>query len=257
MPASSWPARAQLVADRDRVAHAVERVVGVDQERAVAGQRLGVGAKRGELVAVEHHPAVRVGAAHRDAEQLAGEHVRGRGAAADVRRARRRTSPPSMPCARRRPNSSTGAPRAAWHHARRLGRDQRLEVDHREQRGLDQLRLRDRPADAHDRLVREHQRCPRAPRRPCTRTAARRGSRGSPAGTAARRSPSRRVARYARSSAREAQAAQVVERRARCRRRSRSRRRTAAGGTSGETPPRARLCRPSSSRRPWSAGTSR
>ena len=96
----------------DRVAHALERVVGVDEEHAVVGHRLGVRAERLELVAVEHHPAVRVRAAHRDAEQLAGEHVRRRRAAADVRRARLAESPPSMPCARRRPNSSTGVARA-------------------------------------------------------------------------------------------------------------------------------------------------
>jgi len=37
---------------------------------------------------VEHHPAVRVRAADRDPEQLAGEHVRRRRGAADIRRAR-------------------------------------------------------------------------------------------------------------------------------------------------------------------------
>ena len=44
------------------------------------------------------------------------------------------------------------------HHARRLGRDQRLEVDEVEQRRLDELRLQQRAPHAHERLVGEHHR---------------------------------------------------------------------------------------------------
>jgi hypothetical protein len=43
-------------------------------------------------------------------------------------------------------------------HARRLRRDQRLEVEHVQQRRLDDLRLDERPAHANQGLVGEHHR---------------------------------------------------------------------------------------------------
>ena len=56
---------------------------------------------------------MRVRAPNRNAEELSGEHVRGRRAPADVRGARLAANPPSAPCARRSPNSITGSPCAA------------------------------------------------------------------------------------------------------------------------------------------------
>ncbi len=145
---------AQRAAHLDRVAHAVEGVVGVDQEDAVVGHRAGVGLERGALAVVEHHPRVRVGALDGDAVELAGQHVRGGRAAADVRGARRRQ--PAV--------EALGAAQAELEHRLspggvadpgRLAGDQGLEVDDGQQRGLDQLGLQDRALHAQQGLVRE------------------------------------------------------------------------------------------------------
>ena len=92
--------------------HALERVVGIDQEDAIVGHRLGVGAKRLQFVVETHDPTMGVGAFDGDAEEPAGQHVGGGVAAADVcgPAGRQRAVDP---WARRRPNSSTGSPRAA------------------------------------------------------------------------------------------------------------------------------------------------
>ena len=159
MPTISWPRSRSLRPDLDRACRTpVQRVVGVDEEDAVVGHRLGVRRERLGSSSKRHDPAVGVGAPHRDAEQLAGEHVRGRRAAADVGGARSRRAPPSIPCARRSPNSSTGSPFGGEADARRLGGDQGLEVDQVEQRRLQELSLEERAADPQQRLVREHHR---------------------------------------------------------------------------------------------------
>ena len=51
-------------------------VVGVHQQEAALGIEAGVGAEGLKLVVEAHDPGVGVGAAHRDAEELAGQHVR-------------------------------------------------------------------------------------------------------------------------------------------------------------------------------------
>ena len=78
------PLAAQLLADLDGVTHAVQRVVGVDQEQAVVGHGPGVGPKRLELVVEAHDPAMGVRSAHGNAVQAPGQHVGRRGAAAQV-----------------------------------------------------------------------------------------------------------------------------------------------------------------------------
>ena len=80
------PARAASAPPRWRAATPVERVVGVDEEHAVAGQRARVRHERLALVVVEHHPAVRVRPPHRDPVEPARQRVRGGRAAAHVRR---------------------------------------------------------------------------------------------------------------------------------------------------------------------------
>ena len=129
MPTSSWPRSRSRSADLDRVADALERVVGVDEEDAVVGQRLRVGLEGLALVVEGHHPAVGVGAAHRDAEEPAGEHVRGGVAAADVGRAGGREPAVDALGAAQAELEDRRRRRAARHDPRRLGRDQRLEVD--------------------------------------------------------------------------------------------------------------------------------
>ena len=93
----------------------------------------------------------------RDAVALAGKHRGGAGESGDVARSRR-------------PEAGLGAVRAAQaeidqrlarrrqHHARRLGGDQRLEMQNVDQARLHQLRLRQRRGHAQDRLVGEEHR---------------------------------------------------------------------------------------------------
>ena len=143
---------AKFPADGDRVPHALERVVGVDQEDAVVGHYAGILAKGGQLVVMAHDPTVGVRAADGDAEDLAGQDVRGGVAAADVGR----------PAGREGAVDALGPPQAEFQHRlaagrqhqpRGLGGDQRLEVDDVQKRGLQQLGLQQRPADPHQRLL--------------------------------------------------------------------------------------------------------
>ena len=97
-----------------------------------------------------------MGAAHRDVEEAAGEHVRRGAATADVGGAARRD----------RAVHALGAPQPELEHlvpppprrvadARRLRRHEGLEVDHVEQGGLDDLALEDRAGHPHQRLERK------------------------------------------------------------------------------------------------------
>ena len=137
-----------------RAPHAVERVVRVDQEHRVV--RLGArpGLERLRLVVEGHHPAVRVGAAHREPQQPSGERVRGRVAASDEGRARRRQPAVDALRAAQAEVEHLVAARGE-RHARGLRRDERLEVHEVEERGLHELGLQQRSAHAHERLVRE------------------------------------------------------------------------------------------------------
>ena len=133
---------------------ALQRVVGVDEEDAVVGQGFGVGGEGLGLVRERHHPAVRVGALDRNPEAHPGEHVRGRGAATDVRGATgsERTVGALGPA---QAEFEDGLPLRGDRHARGLGRDEGVEVDQAQQRGLEQLALDDRPAHADQGLVRK------------------------------------------------------------------------------------------------------
>jgi hypothetical protein len=146
------PALAQRQTHRDRVAHAVERVVRVDEQGDVVGQRPRVGLERLALVFERHHPAVRVRAADRDAEALPGEHIRGRGAAADVRRPRGRQSP-IRPLRAPQPELDHRIVAGGQADARGLGGDERGKAGVHQERRLDQLRLQQGAAHAQQRLV--------------------------------------------------------------------------------------------------------
>ena len=151
------PARPQLERGLRGVANAFERVVGVDQEDAVVGLRAGPGQEGLGLVVEGHHPAVRVGAAHRQPQQPARERVRGRVGAAHEGRARRRQ--PAVDTLRApQPELDHLVAARGEPHARRLGRDQRLEVDEIEESRLDELGLHQGAAHAHERLVGEDHR---------------------------------------------------------------------------------------------------
>ena len=100
------PLPAHFLAHLDGVPHAVERVVGIDEEDAVVGHRPGVGPKRLQLVVEAHDPAMGVRAADGDAEQPAGQHVGRRRAAAQVGR----------PAGRQGPVDSLGAAQAELQH---------------------------------------------------------------------------------------------------------------------------------------------
>ena len=148
---------AQEAPGLDGVAHAVERVVGVDQQHAVVGQGPGEGLEGRRLALERHHPRVGVGAAHGDAEQLPGQHVRGGRAAPHVgrpggrQRAVEALGPPQ-------PELQDGLVAGGDGQPRGLGGDQALEVDHVDQGRLEDLALQDRPAHAHQRLVGEDHR---------------------------------------------------------------------------------------------------
>ena len=68
---------AHLAGHFNGLAHALQRVVGIHQKHRVVGKRLGVGRKSLHLIRKRHHPAVGVGAAHRNAVALPGQHVAG------------------------------------------------------------------------------------------------------------------------------------------------------------------------------------
>ena len=75
MPISSCPRRRSSRPDLDRPPHAFQRVVGIDEEDAIVGHRLGVGPEGLHLVVEAHDPAMGVGALDGDAEQPAGQDV--------------------------------------------------------------------------------------------------------------------------------------------------------------------------------------
>ena len=93
----------------------IQHVVGVHQQDAGVGIQVGVGLKGGVLVGEAHDPAVGVGALHRRAEHLAGQHIGGPDAASDH----------GGPGAVNPRVRSLGPPEAELHDAVALGR-----VDH-------------------------------------------------------------------------------------------------------------------------------
>ncbi len=141
----------------DGVRDAIEGGVGVHQEHAVRREGAGVGEERLALGVVEHHPAVRVGALHRDPVQPAGEGVGGRLAAADVG-GPRGSEPAVDPLGAAHPELDHRRPAGGVADARGLGGDERLEVEDREEGRLDQHARHHRAGDAQERLVGEEHR---------------------------------------------------------------------------------------------------
>ena len=80
--------RLHLLGNRNGMLAALAHVIGVDEQRAVLGARLGKGAEGLELGIEAHHPAVRMRAKDGNTVAAAGEHIGRRGAAGNVARAR-------------------------------------------------------------------------------------------------------------------------------------------------------------------------
>ena len=134
-----------------------QSVVGVHQKDAVIGHGLGIGLERFQIVIKDHHPAMRVRASDRNPEQLAGQHVRGRITAADIRGpAGCQTAVDALGAAQAELQDGFSAGRQADPSG--FGRDQRLEVDQVEQRRLDKLALHQWSLDADQRLGWKNQR---------------------------------------------------------------------------------------------------
>ena len=231
MPTSSWPRARSSRPTVDRVAHALERVVGVDEERAVVGHAPRRRRERRRARRRRTSPSCARGCRAPGCRSSLPASTFEVAAQPPMYAAREAASPPSMPCARRSPNSSTGSPRAAWHTRAALVAISVWKLTRLSSARLDELRLQDRPAHAHERLVREHHRCPRAPRR---RRTVKRSARE--VVEEAARLEQRRAVVAARGSRGSAQSSAVnrsargTRPRARGRRRSRSRRRTALAG---------------------------
>ena len=129
-------------------------IVSVDEQREVLRARAREAFEGGAFAVVSFDEGMGHRAERRNAEFLLGQHRRGAREPGDVAGAGGH-------------QSGFGAVRAAQaeidqqlagrrqHHARGLGRDQRLEMQDIDQPGLDQLRLRHRRGDAQDRLIGE------------------------------------------------------------------------------------------------------
>jgi len=135
---------------------ALAHVVGVNEQRAILGARLGKGTEGLELGVKAHHPAVRVCAKDGNAVAAPGKHVGRRRAAGNVARARNGQAAIGTLCTAQA-KLGDGATIGGQHHARRLGGDECLETDDVEQRGLEQLTLQRRAGDAHHGLARKHE----------------------------------------------------------------------------------------------------
>ena len=146
------PVLAHADADLDRVPHAFWGVERIDQQDAVVGHRPGERLERFALVAERQHPTVAVRSAHRDAMQLAGQHVRGGRAASDICGPAGAEPPVDSLCPAQ-PEFQHGIVPRRQAHAGGLGRHQRLEVDDVEQGRLDDLALQQRAANPEQRLV--------------------------------------------------------------------------------------------------------
>ena len=134
---------------------ALAHIVGVDEQRAILGARLGKGAEGLELGVKAHHPAVRVGAKDGDAVTAPGKHVRcGRAAGNVARTGDGQTAIGTLGTAQAKLGDGTAIRRQ--YHACRLGGDERLEADDVEQRRLEQLALQSRTGDAHHGLARKN-----------------------------------------------------------------------------------------------------
>ena len=98
---------------------------------------------------------MRMRSTHGNAEAFPGKHVRSGRTAADERRAtRHHRAIRSLRPAQAKLQHRIALRRMA--DPRRFGGDERLEVDHIQQRRLEQLTLQNRPANSHERLMRKN-----------------------------------------------------------------------------------------------------
>ena len=133
---------------------ALTHIVGVDEQCAVLGARLGKGTEGLELGIEAHHPAVRMRAKDGNTVAATGEHIGRRGTAGNVARARNsQAAIGALGAAQAKLGNGTAVRRQ--HHTRRLGGDKCLEADDVEQRRLEQLALQRRAGDAHHGLARK------------------------------------------------------------------------------------------------------
>ena len=148
--------RLHLLGNRNGMLAALAHVVGIDEQRAVLGARLGKGAEGLEFGVKAHHPAVRVRAKDGDAVTAPGKHVRRGRTAGNVARARDgQAAIGALGTAQAKLRHGTAVRRQ--HHARRLGGDKCLEADDVQQRRLEQLALQRGAGDAHHGLARKHE----------------------------------------------------------------------------------------------------
>ena len=146
--------RLHLLGNRNGVLAALAHIIGVDEQRAILGARLGKGAEGLELGVKAHHPAVRVCAKDGNAVTAPGKHIRRGRAAGNVARAGDgQTAIGTLGAAQAKLGDGTAVRRQ--HHTCRLGGDERLEADDVEQRRLEQLALQRRTGDAHHGLARK------------------------------------------------------------------------------------------------------
>ena len=146
--------RFHLLGNRNGMLATLAYVVGVDEQRAILGARLGKGAEGLELGVEAHDPAVRMRAKDGNTVAAAGEHIGRRGAAGNVARARDgQPAIGTLGAAQAKLGNGTAVRRQ--HHARRLGGDKRLEADDVEQRRFEQLALQRGTGDANHGFARK------------------------------------------------------------------------------------------------------
>ncbi len=143
-----------LKAHRDGVLQALGYVVGINQQHAVRGEFLGVGAECLQLVVEGHDPGMGMGAGNGKVELASGKHVGGAGAAAhDGRAAGAHAARFALGAAQAELGNRRFGRQA---HACRLGGRKRFEVHAVQKLRFQKLALNDGPNDAHDGVVREH-----------------------------------------------------------------------------------------------------
>lgn len=129
-----------LLSDFDRIANALEGVVGIDKKDTVVGHYRGIGFKGFELGIERHDPAMSVGSADRNTVFFSCQYVARRRAATDIRSAACR-QPTVGSLGPSQAKLQHGILASDSTHARRFGCDQGLEVDDIQQSRLEQLAL--------------------------------------------------------------------------------------------------------------------
>ena len=145
----------ELAADLDGVADAVQGIVGVHEENAVARQGLGISREGLEFGVEGHDPTVGVRAGDGEAMDFGGEDAGSAGAAADKGcAAGGQSAVNALRAAQAKLDDGVAAGGQA--DAGGFGGDERLEVEEVEQRGFEELRLKNGALDAQERFVREN-----------------------------------------------------------------------------------------------------